>query len=278
MAPRGRGRAVALGAGCALLVLVFFVLLFPWDRLRGSLEQAASGALGAEVRIGRLSGSPLGMRLDDVRVRRPGAPAFSLGMVRVRPALSFAWLRGVPALAVQAEAWGARTSGTALLDPEAPGFDGRVEDLDPTALPPGLLTDEPPWIGAVDADVDLVMRPAGPQGRLAFEGADGAVSMPGLPFALPYDRVQGAVDLGDAGIAIEGLDLEGPMLSAAADGSVGPGDPTRAPVDLTLTVRRADPAIRTLLDRLGIPLGANGDGRMRIEGSLSSPVVTPLGG
>jgi hypothetical protein len=178
---------------------------------------------------------------------------------------------------VAVEAWGAHTRGTAVLDPAAPGYDGRIEDLDPSALPPGLLRGEPPWIGALDADVDLVLAGGGPQGQLAFEGTDGAVALPGLPFALPYDRLEGALDLGADGVRLERLDLEGPMLSAAADGRLGPGDPARAPVDVALTVRRADANVRQLLGQMGIPLGANGDARLRIEGTLSSPIVTPEG-
>lgn len=274
---RGWLGPAAVAAGCAALVLVFFVMLFPWARLRGPIERAAGGAFGGEVRIGALAGGPLGLRLEDVRVRRPGAETWRLEAVTVRPALSAAWLRGVPALAVDAAAWGARVDGTAVLDPEAPGFDGQVTGLDPSALPAGLRRGDPPWLGAMDADVDLVAAAAGPRGRLAFEGADGAVALPGLPFALPYDRVEGRLTLADDGIALEGLDLEGPMLSAQAGGRIGPGDPGRAPVDLELTVRRADASVRDLLDRFGIPLGPDGAGRMRIQGSLARPQVTPLG-
>ncbi|MDX1649192.1 MAG: type II secretion system protein GspN [Myxococcota bacterium] len=275
---RGWAASLALAAGCLLLVAVFFVLLFPWARLRAPLERAAGGALGGEVRIGRMSGGLLGLRLEDVRVRRPGEAALRLEAVRVRPALSAAWLRGVPALAIDAAAWGARVDGTAVLDPAAPGFDGRVDDLDPTVLPAGLLDGDPPWLGAVDADVDLVAAAAGPRGRLDFEGADGAVAFPGLPFALPYDRVAGRVELADDGIVVEALALDGPMLSAAAAGRIGPGDPARAPVDLELTVHRADANVRDLMERFGIPLGPDGAGRLRIQGSLSRPRVTPLGG
>lgn len=266
---------LGLAGACGALVLVFFLALFPYGRLRAPLEQAASQALGARVRIEQLRGGPFGLRLAGVEVRRPGAGAWSLEAVRVRPALALSWLRGVPALRVGAEAWGARLDGTARLDRQAPGFDGRVEALDPTALPPGLLPTEPPWVGALDADVDLTSDGAGARGRLAFEGQDGAVTLPGLPFALPYDRLEGALDLGSEGIAVEALDVEGPMLSARAGGRIGPGDPSRASLDLEVEVRRADPSVQQLLRGVGIRLDGTGTARVRIQGTMASPIVRP---
>jgi hypothetical protein len=42
-------------------------------------------------------------------------------------------------------------------------------------------------------------------------------------------------------------------------------------------VRRADAGVQDLLQRFGIPLGPDGKGRLRIQGSLSRPRITPLG-
>ena len=271
-------RSAALGAVCLLLVFVFFLAQFPYARLRVPLAGAASDALGAEVTIGALHGGPTGVRLEQVWVRRAGSPAWEVAWVRLRPAFSLGWLRGIPALALRAEAWGVHLDGTAFLDAQAPGFDGRVRGLDPAALPPGLLADEPPWIGAIDLDADLVRGAAGPEGRLVLSGSEGALSIPGLPFALPYDRVEGRAQLGPEGVQLEAFELEGPMLSGSAQGRLGAGPPAQAPLDVELTLRRAVPEIRDLLRGLGVPLGADGRARLRIGGTLQAPVVTPLGG
>lgn len=271
-------RGAVLGAVCLLLVLVFFLAQFPYARLRAPLARAASDALGAQVTIGSLHGGPTGLRLEQVRVRPSGSPAWEVARVRLRPALSLAWLKGIPALALRAEAWGAHLDGTALLDAEAPGFDGQVRGLDPAALPPGLLADEPPWIGAVDLDADLVQGAAGPEGWLVLRGREGALTIPGLPFALPYDRLEGRARLGSEGVQLEAFELEGPMLSGSAQGRLGAGPPTQAPLDLELTLRRAVPDVRDLLRGLGVPLDADGRVRLRIGGTLQAPVVTPLGG
>lgn len=281
--PAGRGPLFKLGValGCVLLFAVFFAALFPYERLRGPLERTAGSALGGEVRIGRLAGhltwAGPGVRLAEVRVRPRGRAAWQLDALDVRPAFSLSWLRGVPALHVRGEAWGARVDGTTYAHPAEPGFDGRVDDLDPSVLPPGLLPTEAPWIGALDADVDLRGGPDGARGTLAFESDDGALTLPGVPFALPYDRVEGALDLGEEWMTVESLDLEGPMLSASATGRVGAGDPSRARLELEVDVRRAEPNVQRLLENVGVPLrGADGSGRLRIEGSVSRPVVTPL--
>ena len=102
--PTGFRRVLAIAAAAVLLTGVFLVVGFPYDRLTPRITQAIETATGARVSIGRLG---LGvawlgpqLRAWDLDVTTPGGRRIPIDRLRVHPAWSMSWLRGVPSVVV----------------------------------------------------------------------------------------------------------------------------------------------------------------------------------
>jgi type II secretion system protein N len=232
----GRLQRIGVVAGCVLLTALFTFLLFPWERLAPWVSRQIAAGSGAQVSVhGTRAGIGwLGprLRVDGVSLRWADGRALQLDSGSVRPALSFSWLRGAPALAVDARGPGIEGHGT--LWPDRPAFDGAIETGDAAALltswiPPG----GPSLSGPLRARLDLTTpRAAGPPtGTIQLSGKDGSLALPGLPMALPYQSLAGTLrlELGRP-LRIDGLKLTGPLLSLEASGTVRLGpDPAASP-------------------------------------------------
>jgi type II secretion system protein N len=282
--PAARPRLVrlALPVAALLLTVVFSVALFPWQRLDARLVRLLEDATGAQVSVGDL-GPGLGLagpRIEahDVRLRWPPEPAeLALDLVRVRPAWSLSWLRGDPALHVELAGEVGRLAGTVWPGGQ-PAFDGRLQDVDPTRLPPRLLGGVfPPVTGRLSAEVELATGDGlRPTGRVALDARDGSLVVPGSPVAIPFDALGGRLDLAPDGAArLEDVRLEGPLVSLSAAGRIGAAPAWgRAPLELDVELLHVDPAFAGVMGSLGAP-GAGRAGAFRIGGTLARPEVTP---
>ncbi len=279
LAPGGasRLRGVLLALLALAVVGVFVLLGFPYDALRGRLATAAARATGAQVAIGSLApGLGLGgprLVARDVTVRWPDGGVLHLERAGLRPAWSLGWLRGRPALAMGLRGdWG-RVDGTAYLG--APGFDGRIRELDLDRLPVARWRPGADLDGTLDAALDLVRDGAALVGTTTFEARDGLVGLPELPLAVPYARLRGELRFGAGSLAeVIALDLEGPMLNLSLQGTVGEARILeRAPLRLAGRLQVSDPAIRDVFVAQGIALDRNGARDFRVAGTLGAPEV-----
>jgi type II secretion system protein N len=269
-------RAIAIGAGCLLLTLVFFVLRFPYDVFRASLVGQLAAATGAELEVGRLTaGLSLGgpqLVAEPVTMRWPGGASAELTSAGLRPAWSISWLKGQPALHVDLEAPAGRLVGT-LWPGEPLAFRGRVDELALEKLPPAVL-DAAQGIaltGLLDADVDLALPAGQPEGDLSLDLADGAFSAPGLPVSIPFERFRATLGLREGALEVESASLEGPMIAGSATGKVVlTADPG---LDLSVEAQVTDPGVRQMVAPMGVRLDAEGKAKLAVRGTLSRPIV-----
>jgi type II secretion system protein N len=285
-APSARGEPrlpralLLLGVPLATVLLVsFFVFLqFPFDRFREGLASQAGAALDAQVEIGALEpsfglGGP-GFVARDVRIRWRDGEQAAVSRAALRPAWSTAWLRGSPALHVDADSDVGAVKGAITLG-EAPAFDGRLAAVDVGRLPLEAFAGGARVDGRLDLEGDLEFGPAGPVGEASFESRDGSIAGARLPIAIPYATLRGAVRFGEDGsITLEDVDLAGPMLSARVQGGTGPGpDVLLAPLELDVHLEVTDRNIRPVLAAQGLRLRPDGTLDLRIRGNLAAPVI-----
>jgi type II secretion system protein N len=262
----------------ALLTLLFTLCGFPYDRLAPSVAAKASQGLGAKVSIASVGPSVsllgLGVRASGVSVAWPDGSQLKLDSLRVRPAWSFAWLRGRPALALRLAAPLGQLSGTLVLGSQ-PGFDGAIHDLELAKLPLQNLVPGASIDGKANGDLDVTNTPGGARGSFHIEARDGSLGLPNLPFALPYTTLSTDVRLTDAALAeITSLELDGPLLAVRASGSIGRAMLlAAAPVNLSLRLQAKDSSVRPLLAAAGLRVAADGTAELRVTGTAGQPLV-----
>lgn len=269
---------VGVPLAAVLLTGMFVFLGFPYERVREALASQLGAASGAQVRIAGLDPglSVLGPVLvaQGVEARFPDGGAFALERARLRPAWSFAWVQGEPALAVDLTAPEGRMVGT-LYAGARPGFVGRLEEVELGRLPVERLLRDLALDGLASADIDLRQGPRGPEGSVVLDAREGSLGLPDLPMALPYERLEGEIDLlPEGGVEIHRLSLEGPMLTVSGSGSVGSlDDPARATLDVLARVEVREASLRPVLRQMGLRLGTEGSTEVRLGGTLARPVV-----
>jgi type II secretion system protein N len=263
----------------AVLLVTFFVFLrFPFDRFRQELGIEAGRALGAQVEIGRLDPSlgiaGPGFVARDVRIRWPQGEQAEIARAALRPAWSLSWLRGTPAVHVNADSDVGAMKGAFTLG-ETPAFDGRLSAVDLGRLPLAGLMRGAQLDGEIDLDGALELRPTGPVGEATFESRDGSIASDQLPVAIPYQTLRGAVHFGEDGsIRLEDVILAGPMLSARVAGGTGPGPSLLlAPLELDVHLEVSDRQIRPVLTGSGLRLKPDGSVDLQIRGNLAAPVI-----
>ncbi|MEE9609085.1 MAG: type II secretion system protein GspN [Myxococcota bacterium] len=267
-------RVVWIAAAGFLLVAFFIYLGFPYDRLADVVAAEASQSTPIQLRIAgmgpRLGLAGPGIELTGVRATWEGE-TLMLDYARLRPAWSLAWLRGQPV--VHAEVAGPMGDGWGTV-----GTDGRwkadLRDVDLARMPLGRLWPGSDLTGRADASLDLRRVEEGVQGALTFEARDGSLAAPGLPVAIPYDRLSGELEIGgDALVSVKAFQLEGPLVSAELSGSIGRARSFQAaPLRLQLRLT-ADPSLRAPLEQAGLRIGRDGSARLHISGTPSRPLV-----
>jgi type II secretion system protein N len=269
---------VGLPVAVLALVLLFLLLVFPYQRFREIAVARLAVATGASVTLDELDGGPsLGgpsLSATNLLLRWPDRRELLLERARVRPAWSFSWLRGEPALHLKLRGPAGSAAGTVWPGPDL-AFAGRVRGVELSQLPLDHLVDPLPVLGRLDAELDLRTGPLGPTGWIRFQCRDGSIALPQLPFDVPFEEAEGELERAESGlIELRALELEGPMLSLTAAGSVGASPaPAQGTLDLAGQLVVTDPGMRQMIQPYGIRFDPEGAAQIRISGTLSRPVL-----
>jgi type II secretion system protein N len=272
--PRPLGIA-GIALACALLTLGFVLLRFPFDllgrRMAAELERASGTQIAFASLEPRLTIAGPGLAASGVRVATPDGVAFAAESLRLRPAWSLSWLRLAPALHVQLEGLPGSLAGVVTLGAQ-PGFAGALAAVDLARLPLAGLWPGVALSGSIDAQIDLRSGAAGPEGEVALRAAEGSFQAPGLPFPVPFQRVEGQLRLGDGNLLEVGsLEAQGPLFSAKLSGRIGSAPRAAdAPLDLLVDFEVAPP-FRPGIESLGVRVGRDGKGRLQIAGTPAAP-------
>jgi type II secretion system protein N len=275
--PRGLV-TIALLLFSLALVVVFALLLFPYDRFRGIAAAELGRATGASVSMDELGGglSIGGPRLvaTNLLLRWPDRKDLLLERARVRPAWSLSWLRGDPAIHLDVAGPVGSIAGTTTRVPGL-NFEGRAREVDLSLLPVDHLADPLPVLGRLDAEIDLRPGPNGPIGEIRFESRDGSVALPQFPFAFPFEEAHGELERSESGaFAVREFAVSGPMFELVVEGSVAASRRVEeAGLDLEVDLVVVDANLREMVQPFGIQLDPKGAGQFRLEGTVSRPVI-----
>lgn len=279
----GTRRTLAIGVAAVALTSFFFVAGFPYDRLAPRAAAAIERATGARVAMGRLglvfAWFVPQLKAADVDVTWPGGQHASFQRVRVHPAWSLSWLRGEPALVVALRSPLGDLDGT-VVGGAAPSFDGELRNVSLALLPLQDIAAGTQLDGRVDAQIDVQMAEAGPQGTVHFDAKEGSLTLPLLPIGVPFDKLSGDVALGGDMLAkLNAFDLAGPLLGLTASGTIGRSPALHlSPLALSARIEARDPAVRSMLQSQGVALDASGAAAVEIGGTLGSPQIVPARG
>jgi type II secretion system protein N len=271
---------VGIPAAATCLTAFFVFLGFPYDLLAVRLGNAAESALDVRLRIGALSPhvgfSGFGLAASEVLAGVEGGRTIAIERLVLRPAWSLAWFRGMPAIHLDVTSEIGAGDGTVIVGATG-GFEGRLESVRLADLPVAMLQSLG-VDGVLDADVDLHAVPAetggGLVGTVDFELREGTLSAEGLPMALPFDRLHGALRFGEeAYVQVSGVQLEGPLIAGTIEGQVGRA-PTSAERPLSLQVAYVvhDEGLKGMFRSVGTP-AADGSNRLSVSGTLAKPVI-----
>ena len=274
------GRTLRVGtivlAG-VLLTLAFMILRFPYERLADRITEGIEARSGARVQLGSVSLGLVrfapGLVAESVRLQTPAGSRIEFDRVGVRPALSLSWLRARPALATEVRGLLGQGHGVLTLA-EAIGFRGRLEGVQIGELPDELLRGPLLIEGTADADLDLTGDARETAGRVSFQAREGLLQHPELPLPVPYDRLDGDLELGGERMArVERLELASPLASGRLSGTVGRAASfDQAPLDLDIELTLSE-AIRGSLTAQGVQVGRDGQMRLSVLGTPAKPIV-----
>jgi type II secretion system protein N len=256
-----------------LVLTVFFIFLgFPYDLLGDRISARVEADTRMQLQIGSVSPHlglrGLGLAARDVYVQQQGGPKLTLERLVLRPAWSSSWLSGTPALHLDLKSDLGAGSGTLVLG-DSVRWQGSLHSVQVEPLLVGTLQDGFDLAGTLDAEVDLEARTSEGGalfGHIHFDLKDGTFSGPGLPIALPFESLGGDLQFGeDAYIRIEEMKLEGPIVAATIEGTIG-DSPVRGrqPLDLRLAYEVRDKSLVSVFGR------SRGQGN--ISGTLQKPV------
>jgi type II secretion system protein N len=269
-----------LGTTLACIALTFLFLLwgFPYELVGERLAAELSRSSGTQLSFQELGpfislGGP-GFEASDADIETADGLRLKLDRARLRPAWSLAWLRMNPALHVDLEGPPGRVVGAVTLG-GASGFDGRLEAIDLEQLPERLIPSNVALAGTLDADVDVHMGSAGPEGSVSLEAREGSVGVPEvLPMAVPFDELSASLRLGDGSyLELDSFETQSPLFSAQATGTIGSAPSIlQAPLNLQVKLETV-PAFASTLKGLGLRLSRDGKANLRIRGTPTSPVI-----
>jgi len=254
-----------------LLTATFMYLRFPYERLADRIETEVQARSGWEVSIVNLAARPTllgpGFSAGPVRALRRGR-TLSADKAVIRPAWSLSWLKFSPAFHLDVRAGAARVDGVLTLS-NPPQFAGQIVEADLEALAGREQQQDVRLTGRADAEIDLALPSEGPQGPVQLTALEGSFSHPMVPLPIPFDRVDAALMFGgDAWLTISSSEIQSPLLSGRAQGTVG--TPPGGPIALTLDLA-PNPAAAAVLAQQGIRAGRDGRISLQVRGTAANP-------
>jgi type II secretion system protein N len=275
--PRGLV-TIALPVASLALVVIFVLILFPYGRFHDILIARLAQATGASVSLDALEGGPSvggpSLLATNLLLRWPDRRELLLERARMRPAWSFSWLRGEPALHLEMAGPAGSLAGTVWPTPGL-AFAGRARAIQLSLLPLDHLADPLPVLGRLDAEIDLRTGPKGPTGEIRFEAWDGSFALPQFPLGVSYEEAHGELERSESGsVTVREFELSGSMLSATAEGSIAASRrPEDGVLDLEVDLVVADPALRGMIEPYGIRFDPDGAAHLRVSGTVSRPLL-----
>jgi type II secretion system protein N len=270
-------RVLAQFALTLVAILVTAVVFFPFERLAPALARWIEAETRIATSIGALDAGfgargPV-LEARDIQLYWPTGEQFALDSLRVSPALSLAWLRGVPTLRVAGSAEFGAFEGVVSAD----RIEGDFTRFDFAALPPAWFGDAgSPLAGPVHAKVALARVAEQWSGAAQIVAADGSLALPGSPVAIPYEALKADLRLDEVGtLHVESVALSGPMVAAQAQGEVAAGyaGPATGAIAIEADLTRMDPALVPALAAFGVQFDARGAGHLSISGTPEQIVI-----
>lgn len=268
---------VGLPVAGILLVAFFIYLGFPYHKLGDRIATEIQRSTGVRIDFEDIGASlqlaAPGVEATGVRATFRDGRSLRIERAMLRPAWSFAWFRGMPAVYAEIESEVGDAAGMLLIG-ETGGFSGELSQVAVARVPIPPLSAIGDIDGRFDASIDLMRSESGPEGHVEFAATEGSVGLARFPVAIPFETLSGALTFGgDAMVSVERLELDGPMLTASLTGNVLKAErfadaPIRLEAELT-----AEPGLRPAIARAGVRVERNGKAKVRITGSIESPMV-----
>lgn len=273
-------RAIALPL-VAILILVFVLILFPWDAIGRRIAWEISRVSGARVEIGAfapgLSARGPVLRATDVLILHPAVERVRVAELELAPRFSSSWFSAEPTLRVFARTDLGHADGVLRLG-EAPAYQGDVTQVDLARLPLRLQANSLRIAGRLDAQADVALDPGGTlAGRVDFESPNMELTLPIVPMPLLFDRTVGTIEILDTGdTRISDVRFEGEAIEGSIEGEVGLVHRSQSPpIDLGVELIVHDRTLRGLASSAGMKLGREARTRVRVGGTVDSPRIVP---
>jgi hypothetical protein len=247
-------RFVAVPLFTLATFLLFLHLGFPYHRLSDRIADRLGRTTGAQIQIAEISprlslGGP-GLAAVGVSATPRAGARIDMEHAFLRPAWSFAWLRGTPALHLD------------------------LTKVELTNLPLAAALPGASLRGLADIRMDLVLDDEAPEGASRFSARDGSLRLPGLPVPVPFTSFEGELAYGGENqLALDQATLTGPLVTLVASGTVGHGASFEtSPLSLEVEIA-AQPDLQAPLQAAGIALGADGKARLNLSGTPGRPEI-----
>jgi type II secretion system protein N len=271
-------KAVAIPLA-AVLILVFIVLLFPWDAVGRRIAWEISRVSGATVEVvdlsPGLSARGLVLRALDVTIDHPAVGQTRLFELEIAPRLGMSWFGGDPTVRVWAQTGLGNADGVLRLGSE-PAYQGLVSEVELARLPLRLEASQLKLSGKIDAEADVALDPNGTlSGRIDFESSSLRIVTPMIPMPITFTRTTGSIEILETGATrITNVRLEGPILDGEINGEIGLVHRSQSPsIDLTAQVNIKNETLRSLAPNAGLSIDAYGNADILLTGTVDEPHI-----
>ena len=262
-----------------VLVLIFVVLLFPWDAIGRRIAWEISRVSGATVEVSDLAPGlsargPV-LRARDVTIDHPAVGLIRLFELEIAPRLSTSWFGGDPTIRLWAQTGLGNADGVLRLGSE-PAYQGVFTEVELARLPLRLDASELKISGKMDADADVALDPNGTlSGRVDFESPSLNIQTPMIPTPISFTLATGSIEILETGATrISDVRLVGPILDGEISGEIGLVHRSQSPpIDLTAHVLIKDSVLRSLAPNAGLRVDAEGNANLLLTGTVDAPRI-----
>jgi type II secretion system protein N len=270
---------IVIGVPCAgaLLVMIFLIRGFPYDQLGDLIVHRIEQSHGIQLSFGEvgptLQFAGPALEATDLRARFPDRPQQQIDRALIRPAWSFSWFTGDPALHVELDSPDGNAAGTVEWNGSTTWV-GTIRDA---------RAEQPPfsdWVpvgrleGLLSAEVDVTVGEAGPEGVVDFEIADGSIKLPKMRASIPFENLVANVGLGGgAYVKLNTLTFEGPTATGSGGGKISQAEELKqAPIGFVFKLN-IKPELIASMRGPGLKLDSEGVGNVTISGTVGKPKI-----